>query len=82
MGMPFITTIRHGETMPDLTVDQAYDAMLVFLEREYRLTGSEDLAALLGSLSRNIWSDGSPNDPAAWNDWLSAVEAVRLKRES
>lgn len=57
-----------------LTIEQAYQAMVFFLEHEYELTKSDEIGGLLGSLSLSIWSDGKPADPAAWQDWLDAVE--------
>jgi hypothetical protein len=58
----------------ELSVYDAYRAMLLFLEREYGLTHSDDLGGLLGSLQ--ILDDGKPADPAAWSDWLEAVRQV------
>jgi hypothetical protein len=61
--------------MSNLTEHEAYVAMFAFLERRYRLSGSHDLAALLGSMG--TLSDGGTADPAAWGDWIEAVEAAR-----
>ena len=59
-----------------LTPEQAFAAMALFLERYAARTGDcGDLAALLGDLQRSA-SDGLPLDPAAWTDWLDAVEDV------
>lgn len=59
---------------------QAYRAMVAFLEREYRLTGSDDLGALLGELQ--LMEDGKPFDQGAWADWLSAIsEVISLTRK-
>ena len=54
-----------------LTEHEAYLAMYAFLERQWKLRGSDDLAALLGDLS--LLPDGSPADPAMKEDWASAV---------
>ena len=59
---------------PKLTLEQAYRAMYYFLENEYKLTKSEELGGMLGSLSWHIWQDRSPGDPAAWQEWLDAVQ--------
>ncbi|WP_368931839.1 hypothetical protein [Achromobacter xylosoxidans] len=56
-----------------LTVEEAYRAMFYFLEGEYELTKSDELGGILGSLSWHIWTDGRPADPAAWQDWETAV---------
>jgi hypothetical protein len=36
---------------------------------------AEDIASILG---RSKWADGSPADPALWQDWLMAVRVCRL----
>jgi hypothetical protein len=55
-----------------LTAEQAYRAMLVFLERECVLTESSDLADLLSGYRMD--SHGHTGDPAVWNEWIAAVE--------
>lgn len=59
--------------MRNLSAREAYAAMFVFLEHRYRLTNSDDLGALLGSMA--LLPDGDTADPALWNDWLNAVKA-------
>jgi hypothetical protein len=54
-----------------LTIEQAYRAMLLFLERECVLTASSDLADLLSGY--RIDSHGHTGDPAVWDEWLDAV---------
>ena len=61
---------------PRLTFEQAYRAMYYFLENEYRLTKSDELGGILSSLSWHIWQDRSPGDPAAWEEWLDAVNTA------
>ncbi len=59
-----------------LTAEQAYRAMVLFLERQYALAGSDQLGALLGGMA--LLDDGSPADPALAKDWQEAVrDAVR-----
>jgi len=54
--------------------------MSLFLERYHaRSGGSDDLAGLLGDLQINE-RDGLPLDPAAWTDWLSAIEDAVAER--
>ncbi|MFL6635465.1 MAG: hypothetical protein ACJ8HJ_24450 [Massilia sp.] len=60
-----------------LTVEQAYRAMLAFLEREVHLTESSDLADLLAGY--RLDEDGKVNDPALWDEWLEAVGRARQK---
>jgi hypothetical protein len=59
-----------------ITLAEAYDAMRIFLEGVRRPEGgaSEDLERLIGALK---WADGTPVDPAAWQDWLRAVEVAK-----
>ena len=70
----------HPATMGDQTMSgqpstrEAYEAMFCFLEAHFDRDGSDELAALLGSLALN--ADGQPMDPAAWTDWLAAVRIV------
>ena len=59
-----------------LTPNQAFQAMAVFLESyAARLGGGADIESLLGDLQVNP-SDGKPMDPAAWDDWMRAVESA------
>jgi hypothetical protein len=60
-----------------LTVEQAYRAMLAFLEREVHLTESSDLADLLAGY--RLDADGRTSDPALWDEWLDAVGRARQK---
>ena len=57
-----------------LSPAEAYSVMLHFLEGYYERTHGEEIAAMLGGLAIN--EDGSPIDPAAWDDWLGAIEQV------
>ncbi|MCS0632840.1 hypothetical protein NX786_26250 [Telluria mixta] len=58
-----------------LTVEQAYRAMLAFLEREVDLTESSDLADLLAGY--RLDKDGRTSDPTLWEEWLEAVGRAR-----
>lgn len=60
--------------METLTAEQAFRAMVIYLEGVHARTGSDDIGGLLGDLMRR--SDGTTADPAAWSDWLASVEAV------
>ncbi len=64
-----------------LTKVEAFHAMLIFLDRYYERGScqSEDIATLLSGISQTLWLDGSTNDPAQWNDWLSAVQEAKNK---
>ena len=61
--------------MKTLSEQEAYAAMYAFLERWYRATGSDDVAALLGSMA--TLPSGGTADPALWLDWLDAIEAAK-----
>ena len=58
-----------------ITVREAYAAAYRYLQRYYELTGAGEVGALLGSMS--LLPDGATADPAAWSDWVQAVEEVR-----
>ena len=58
--------------MKNLSEHEAYVAMFAFLEHRYRLTESDDLGALLGSMS--LLPGGGTADPAIWEDWLNAIK--------
>jgi hypothetical protein len=55
-----------------VTPQQAFAAMALFLERFYKRC--DDMQTLLADLS--IEADGEPLDPAAWDDWVAALEEV------
>lgn len=59
-----------------ITIKEAYAAMYAYLKGIYELTGSDDLGGFLGSMS--LLEDGSPADPAVWEDWMRAVQQARL----
>ena len=63
-----------GTSNRKLTEQQAYRAMLKFLERHYDRTESEDVAALLGSVS--LLDDGGSADAAALEEWRECVASV------
>jgi hypothetical protein len=62
-----------------LTIRQAYEAMLVLLEREADLTDSEDIAELVSQYA--FKRNGEPRDPDAWDSWLKAVAEVAARKD-
>jgi hypothetical protein len=59
-----------------LSPEQAFKAMSVFLERYYERSGRRpELGILLGELQ--MAGDGMPFDRAAWGDWLAAIEEAK-----
>ncbi len=63
--------MKEGITMDVLTIRQAFDALVFFLEGEYELAKSEYILDLLSNL---MPSDDRTADPAYWGDWMKAVE--------
>ena len=63
-----------------LSPEQAFRAMFIFLKEYYdRTGGTSELGAVLSDIQTNLWADGRPADPAAWGDWLAAIEAALEK---
>jgi hypothetical protein len=61
-----------------LSTEQAFQAMFVFLSAYHERTeGTAELGEVLGDIQLN--KDGSTMDPAAWGDWLTAIDAVSVK---
>lgn len=58
-----------------MTEDEAYRAMLIFLDTMWDRNKNEGLAIVLGDMS--IMDDGYPADPAILEDWRKAVRRVR-----
>jgi hypothetical protein len=58
-----------------ITLAEAYNAMRIFLETVWRRLDKPqgEIAFLLAGLK---WADGSPVDPAMWQDWLAAARSV------
>ena len=61
--------------MSELSPKQAYLAMFSFLEAHYERTKSDEIGALLGSMS--FLPDGGPADPAIESEWRAAVESAK-----
>jgi len=59
-----------------MTLIEAYDAMRIFVEIVWRRMDrpQEQVAFLLAGLK---WADGSPVDPAMWENWLAAAQSVK-----
>ena len=64
--------------MNQLSEREAYAAMFAFLEHRFKLSESDVLGGLLGSMS--VLPDGSTADPAIWEDWLDAITEARSRR--
>ncbi len=59
-----------------MTVLEGFEAIGPFLETTWRRHGmpAEEIAFILGGTK---WVDGTPVDPAMWQDWLAAVQMSR-----
>jgi hypothetical protein len=60
-----------------LTIKEAYQAMIEYLDKVYDRAPSDDLGSLLGSMA--LMKDGGTMDPAAWTDWLNAVRKIKAR---
>jgi hypothetical protein len=63
-----------GDVTYSLTEQEAFLAMTLFVA-QFASRAGDDLATLMADIS--TWSDGKPTDPAAWDDWLNCVRAVK-----
>lgn len=73
-----IKGIRHIDYLENaqLSIDESYRAMILFLEGLCQRTNSDDLPAILGSMDINK-HDGRPMDPALWDDWMDAIKGIK-----
>jgi hypothetical protein len=60
-----------------LTVEDAFAAMFEFLNSYWREFKTANVADVLGDMQPAY--GGESSDPAAWEQWLRAVERVRAK---
>jgi hypothetical protein len=74
--MPRKPKLKASPNRIKLTMEQAYRAMIYFLEQEYQRTRADEIGGLLGSLSWKTFLGRSPADPGAWVDWEQAVNAA------
>ena len=66
--------------MKKLTKLQAYNVMLVFLDKYYGKNKSDDLSDFI--TYAYFWLDGKPADPAAWPEWQDALRLTALQDKS
>lgn len=70
---------RMGEIkMETMTIKQAFEIMVLFLEEYYQHTHSGDVGSLLSDLDVHVWGDDATGDPAAWGDWMGCVQKVLM----
>ena len=69
---------NEGSPMMDndkkLSIDEAYDAMIDYLEGYYSRGKSDDIGALLSGML--LFADGGSADPALMSDWQESVEKI------
>ena len=68
------------QSQHELSIEEAYRSMLVFLEGYYETTKSDEVGGMLGAMSLN--SDGKPMDAAHWDEWMNAVRSVKESAKS
>lgn len=66
--------------MENLNAVMAYKAMFRFLEKYYALTNANEIGALLGSMSMDVFQGDRPADPAMWGDWREAIREVMAEQ--
>jgi hypothetical protein len=59
-----------------ISLMEGFDAMRHFLRMMLHRRGRPDdeIEFMIGGLT---WSDGAPNDPLMWGDWVAAVRSVQ-----
>jgi hypothetical protein len=57
-----------------LTLDEAYDAMVDFLEKYYKMTNSDDIGSFLSAMQ--LIGKAQTADPAMWHDWKDSVDKI------
>lgn len=66
--------------MEKLSSQQAFEAMVLFLEMYYEHTQSDDVGGLLSDMI--FLEDGTTADPATWGEWVECIERVLNKKEN
>lgn len=59
----------------ELSIQEAFKSMVLYLEKYYERTGSNDVGGLLSDMI--LLDDGTTADPAAWNDWMKCVDKIK-----
>ena len=62
----------------NFTEENAFEAMVKFLEEYYEATDSDDIGSLLGDLLHGDY--GSTSDPAAWYIWQKCLQKVKAEK--
>ena len=59
-----------------MTLEQAYKYIFKILDNYYDKTHNDELGALLSGLNPHLFKKRISADPAAWDDWMDAVQKV------
>ncbi|MBI6871799.1 hypothetical protein [Clostridium aciditolerans] len=59
----------------DLSIEEAYKAMVSFLEKYYERTNSDEIGGLLSDMI--LIEQQSTADPAIWHDWLDCINQIK-----
>lgn len=62
-----------------LNEEEAFEAMLDFLEKYYQRTNSDDVACILSDIT--LVGKEETADPAAWHDWIDSVKKILKERQ-
>lgn len=62
-----------------LTERQAFDAMRAYLQAYWERSNTSSVSHVLSATQPAFLADTVTADPAAWEDWLKAVNAVLAK---
>jgi len=73
------TQIKEHTDLKVLTIDEAYDAMVDYLDKYYDRTNSADIGDCVSDLL--LWADGKSFDAAVQEDWKESVDKI-LKQNS
>jgi hypothetical protein len=60
-----------------MTLKDSFNFMVSTLSGYYAKTHNDELGGMLGGFDTSI--GGRPFDPAAWDDWISAVRKISKK---
>jgi hypothetical protein len=62
----------------NLTKEQAFKSMVIFLEGFYERTQSDGVGGLLGDMM--LRENGTTSDPAVWEDWIKSVQKITAQK--
>lgn len=71
-----------SDSTPDRVISSrlAFRAMAEFIAAHYARARAGDVATLLADIE--LQPDGQPGDPAAWDDWVAAIDRATAEESS